>query len=77
MGVSAVQIAVQRAATVTQFITWVFPLGSRPSLLDLRDAHMGEQRQVISDVPIIGDVAVRDLEQAGRNEIDRRALTFG
>jgi hypothetical protein len=44
------------------------------SLFYLVDAHPREQRQVVLDMPIVGDAAVRDLQQVGCDEIDRLAL---
>jgi hypothetical protein len=41
------------------------------SLFDLGNAHLREQRQVVLDMPIVGDAAVRDLQEVGRDEIDR------
>ena len=43
---------------------------------DLGDTHLTQQRQVVLDVPVVADAAVRDLEQVGRGEIDRLAGTF-
>jgi hypothetical protein len=47
------------------------------SLFDLGRAHLREQRQVVLDMPVVGDAAVRDLQQVGRDEIDRLTLALG
>jgi len=43
---------------------------------DFRDAHLLEQRQVVFDVPIVGDPAVLDLHEIGGDEVDRLALAL-
>src|SRR5579863_6623398 len=50
---------------------------SKSSLFNLGDAHLREQRQIVLDVPVVGDAAVRDLQQVRRDEIDRLALALG
>src|SRR5258708_20964139 len=44
------------------------------SLIDLGDAHFLQQRQIVLDVPIVGDAAVVDLDEVSGDEGDR--LTF-
>src|SRR5882672_11782395 len=38
------------------------------SLVDLGDAHCSQQRQIVLDVPIVGDAAVLDLDEVGGDE---------
>jgi len=38
------------------------------SLLDLGDAYLLQQRQIVLDVPIVGDAAVLDLDEVSGDE---------
>src|SRR4030081_2594336 len=40
------------------------------SLVDLGDAYLLQQRQIVLDVPIVGDAAVLDLDEVGGDEGD-------
>src|SRR6266849_7935589 len=46
------------------------------SRADLGDAHLLQQRQIVLDVPIVGDAPVLDLEEIGGDEGDRLALAL-
>src|SRR5712671_71577 len=46
------------------------------SLVDLGDAYLLQQRQIVLDVPIVGDAAVLDLDEIGGDEGDRLALAL-
>src|SRR5229473_699833 len=46
------------------------------SLVDLGDAHFLQQRQIVLDMPIVGDAAVLDLDEVGGDEGDRLALAL-
>ena len=50
--------------------------GADAHIVELGDAHLLEQRQVVLDVPVVGDPAVRDFEEVGRDETDRLARAF-
>src|SRR5258708_4102510 len=47
------------------------------SLVDLGDPHFLQQRQIVLDVPIIGDAAVLDLDDVSGDEGDRLAFSLG
>src|SRR5712675_2510140 len=46
------------------------------SLVDLGDAYLLQQRQIVLDVPIVGDAAVLDLDEVGGDKGDRLALAL-
>ena len=46
-------------------------------MFNLGDAHLGEQCRVVLDMPVVGYAALSDLQQVGRNEVDRLALGLG
>src|SRR5437879_8845553 len=46
------------------------------SRADLGDAHLLQQRQIVLDVPIVGDAAVLDLDEVGGDEGDRLAFAL-
>src|SRR5712675_1193651 len=46
------------------------------SLVDLGDADLLQQRQIVLDVPIVGDAAVLDLDEVGGDEGDRLAFAL-
>src|SRR5712672_1456378 len=46
------------------------------SRANLGDAHQLQQRQIVLDVPIVGDAAVLDLDEVSSNEGDRLALAL-
>jgi hypothetical protein len=45
--------------------------------LDFGAAHLREEGPVVFNVPVVGDAAVGDFQQVGRDEIDRLSLTRG
>src|SRR6266853_2438967 len=46
------------------------------SRADLGDPHLLQQREIVLDVPIVGDAAVLDLDEVGGDEGDRLALAL-
>src|SRR6266436_1546671 len=46
------------------------------SQIDLSDAHFLQQRQIVLDVPIVGDAALLDLDEVGSDEGDRLAFAL-
>src|SRR5882757_3810901 len=46
------------------------------SQVDLGDAHLLQQRQIVLDMPVVGDAAVLDLDQIRSDEEDRLALAL-
>src|SRR6266481_8871117 len=46
------------------------------SRADLGDSHFLQQRQIVLDVPIVGDAAVLDLEEVSGDEGDRLAFAL-
>src|ERR1700720_4257179 len=46
------------------------------SRTDLGDSQLLEQRQIIFDVPVVGDAAVSDLDEIGGDEGDRLSLAL-
>src|SRR6202171_2358836 len=46
------------------------------SLVDLDDAYLLQQRQIVLDMPIVGDTAVLDLDEVRGDEGDRLALAL-
>src|SRR5229473_2402184 len=49
---------------------------ARCPLVDPGDAHFLQQRQIVLDVPIVGDATVLDLDEIGRDEGDRLAFAL-
>src|SRR6267154_6678640 len=48
----------------------------RPRHISRPHAHLLKQRQIVFDVPVVGDAAVLDLEEIGRNEGNRLSLAL-
>src|SRR5260370_20215200 len=46
------------------------------SRADLGDSHLLQQRQIVLDVPVVGDAAVLDLDEVGGDEGDRLAFAL-